>query len=114
MDMNTLRDAVADMDRRKVRDEVSSAAKSSLDAAASIGTETPMVVLRDIRRTILDIQNLMVEHERNEVMRHTECEAQREVRHNELIATLQQLSIQSHSDGASLTVQRHMNSRRVC
>lgn len=101
MDMNTLRDAVADMDRRKVRDEVSSAAKSSLDAAASIGTETPMVILRDIRRTIIDIQNLMIEHERNEVMRNTASEAQRQIQHNELIATLQQLNMQSQPDAMS-------------
>lgn len=98
MDLNALRDAVSDMDRRKVRDEVSSAAKSSLDAAASIGTETPMVILRDIRRCMLDVQNFMVESERNRQIEEERMEDRREERHRELIATLQQLTVQSQSD----------------
>lgn len=94
MDVNALRDAVSDMDRRKVREEVSSAAKSSLDAAASIGAETPMVILRDIRRCILDVEAMMADNERNEDAR----EQRAEQRHQELIATLQQLTIQSQPD----------------
>lgn len=87
MDLNALRDAVADMDRRKVNEDVSFAAKSALEAAAAVGTETPMVILTDIRRCIVEL---------TEVVRHNgELEAERETRtekrHQELIATLQQM-----------------------
>lgn len=88
MDVSALQEAIRDMDRRKAQDEVDSAAKSGLDAAASIGTETPMVILRDIRKCITDIQEAMREREYNE----EEREKRREERHTELIATLQHMA----------------------
>ena len=99
MDLNTLRDAVSDMERRKVKEEVTVAAKSSLDAAANIGTETPIVILRDIRRCIVDIQSLLIDNERNEEIR----EVRREQRHEELIATLQSMAVRTQSDSGTYT-----------
>ena len=95
MDTSALQEAIRDMDRRKVQDEVDTAAKSGLDAAASIGTETPMVVLRDIRRCITDLEEVMREKEHME----QEREKRREERHVELIATLQRMTIQTPSAG---------------
>lgn len=97
MDLNTLRDAVADMDRRKVNEDVSSAAKSALEAAAAVGTETPMVILTDIRRCIVDLTDV--------VRRNGEDEAEREIRaerrHQELIATLQQMAAAASNSAAT-------------
>jgi hypothetical protein len=90
MDQSALRDAVSDMDRRKQREEVSFAAKSGLDAASNIGTETPMVVLLDIRKCITDLSETLTENERIEAER----ESRREERHHELIATLQSMALQ--------------------
>jgi hypothetical protein len=91
MDTKALQDALLDMDRRKVQDEVTSAAKSGLDAAANVGTETPMVILRDIRRCIVDLSELIRQRE----MVEQEREVQVERRHNEMIATLQRISVQA-------------------
>lgn len=104
MDTKALQDAILDMDRRKVQDEVASAAKSGLDAAASIGTETPMVILRDIRRCIVDLSELIREREQSE----QEREIQAERRHNEMIATLQRITIQASaaSGGSRSSVSR--------
>jgi hypothetical protein len=96
MDLKVLEDAVRDMDRRKVQDEVNLAAKSGLDAAASIGTETPMVILRDIRRCITDLSQMLMEREQAE----QEREIQTERRHNEMIATLQRIGTQTSTVSA--------------
>lgn len=97
MDLNALRDAVADMDRRKVNEDVSLAAKSALEAAAAVGTETPMVILTDIRRCIVDLTEVV----RDNGIAQAERETRAERRHQELIATLQQLSIAASSSAAS-------------
>jgi hypothetical protein len=97
MDTKALQDAILNMDRRKVQDEVTSAAKSGLDAAASIGTETPMVVLRDIRRCITDLSETIREREEAE----REREARAEARHTEMIATLQSIAIRASVGGGS-------------
>lgn len=96
MDTKALQDAILNMDRRKVQDEVTSAAKSGLDAAASIGTETPMVILRDIRRCITDLAEVI--REREEIER--EREARAEARHTEMIATLQSIAISASAGGS--------------
>lgn len=92
MDLRTLEDAVRDMDRRKVQEEVGLAAKSGLDAAASVGTETPMVLLRDIRRCMLDMSEMLREFERERCEREAAREIRKEQEHSEIIATLQQMS----------------------
>lgn len=104
MDSVALQEAIRDMDRRKVQDDVDSAAKSGLDAAASIGTETPLVILRDIRKCIMDLEGVTRERELVE----QEREKRREERHVELIATLQRMAMSSNTGGS---VSRHSMSR---
>lgn len=90
MDDKLLADAIVQMDRRKVEEEVTTEARSALDVAASIGTETPLIILRDIRKCLVDLSNVMQESIQD---RHA-VELRNEERHREMLATLQQLSIQ--------------------
>ena len=91
MDTSALKKAILEMERRKVHDEVTEVAKSGLDAAASVGAETPVIILKDIWRCIMEMGDVMRERGQTE----RERELRREERHVELISALQQMY--SHS-----------------
>lgn len=91
VNLNTLAEALRGMDRRKEEAEVDQEAKSALEVASGIGTETPMIVLRDVRRCILDLTKVMTDI--SEQIASTEKRA--EQRHAELIASVQQITFNS-------------------
>lgn len=80
MDPEALRRALENMDRRKAEEDVTSAAKSALDAAAAVGTDTPLIILRDIRALMIGIHKSIQENMELSLQRHTE-----------IIATLQDM-----------------------
>lgn len=99
MDEESLAEAILQMDRRKIEDEVSHDARSALDVASGIGTDTPLIILRDVRKCIMDVENLL----RQRLEQNAVAEIRAEERHRELIATLQNLSISTSTPSGILT-----------